>query len=97
MKIFRDLHSHLDNSPTELAQQTRTYLGISVEMQTSWRSARQALENWRESVEEKGVFVFKEAFEGDSVDGFCLIHEQFPVIYLNNSRSVCQTDFLTLS
>ena len=85
MKIFRDLHAHLDDSPTELAQQTRTYLGISVEMQTSWRSAREALENWRESVEEKGIFVFKEAFEGDSVDGFCLIHEQFPVIYLNNS------------
>ena len=48
---------------------------------------REALENWREQVEEKGIFVFKDAFRDDSVDGFCLIHEQFPVIYLNNSRS----------
>lgn len=87
MKIFRDLHAQLDDSVTELAQQTRSYLGISVEAQVSWRRAREAIENWRESVEEKGVFVFKEAFEGDSVDGFCLVHEQFPVIYLNNSRS----------
>ena len=87
MKIFRDLHAHLEDSPTELAQQTRTYLGISVEMQTSWRSAREALENWREQIEEKGIFVFKDAFRDDSVDGFCLVHEQFPVIYLNNSRS----------
>ena len=87
MKIFRDLHAHLDDSPTELAQQTRTYLGVSVETQASWRSGREALENWREHIEEKGIFVFKEAFRDDSVDGFCLVHEQFPVIYLNNSRS----------
>ena len=86
-KIFHDLHSQLDSSPTELAQQTRAYLDISVETQASWRNARAALENWREQVEEKGIFVFKDAFRDDSVDGFCLIHEQFPVIYLNNSRS----------
>ncbi len=86
-KIFRDLHPQLGDSPIELAQQTRAYLGISVETQASWRSAREALENWREQVEEKGIFVFRDAFRDDSVDGFCLIHEQFPVIYLNNSRS----------
>ena len=86
-KIFRDLHPQLGDSPTELAQQTRAYLDISVETQASWRSAKEALENWREQVEEKGIFVFRDAFRDDSVDGFCLIHEQFPVIYLNNSRS----------
>ena len=85
-KIFRDLHSQLDASATELAQQARAYLDISVETQASWRSA-EALENWREQVEEKGIFVFKDAFRDASVDGFCLVHEQFPVIYLNNSRS----------
>ena len=87
MKIFRDLRAQLNDSVTELAQRTRTYLGVSVETQASWRGAREALENWRAQVEEKGIFVFKDAFRNDSVDGFCLIHEQFPVIYLNNSRS----------
>ena len=86
-KVFRDLHAQLGDSPTELAQQTRAYLGISVETQAGWNSAKEALENWLESVEEKGIFVFKAAFQNDSVDGFCLVHEQFPVIYLNNSRS----------
>ena len=85
-KIFRDLHPQLGDSPIELAQQTRAYLDISVETQASWRSAKEALENWREQVEEKGIFVFKDAFRDDFVDGFCLVHEQFPVIYLNNSR-----------
>ena len=86
-KIFRDLHPQLGDSPTELAQQTRAYLDISVDTQAGWNSAKEALGNWRESVEEKGIFVFKAAFQNDSVDGFCLVHEQFPVIYLNNSRS----------
>ena len=86
-KIFRDLHAQLGDSPTELAQQTRAYLDISVDTQAGWNSVKEALGNWRESVEEKGIFVFKAAFQNDSVDGFCLVHEQFPVIYLNNSRS----------
>ena len=86
-KIFCDLHPQLGDSPTELAQQTRTYLDISVDTQAGWNSAKEALGNWLESVEEKGIFVFKAAFQNDSVDGFCLVHEQFPVIYLNNSRS----------
>ena len=85
-KIFRDLHAQLDRSPIELAQQTRAYLDISVETQASWSNAREALENWREQIEEKGIFVFKDAFHNDSIDGFCLVHEQFPVIYLNNSQ-----------
>ena len=86
-KIFQNLHPQLSDSATELAQQSRAYLDISVETQANWSSAKEALENWRESIEEKGIFVFKDAFRNDSVDGFCLVHEQFPVIYLNNSRS----------
>ena len=85
-KIFRDLHAQLDDSVTDLAQQTRAHLGISVETQASWSSTREALENWREQVEERGIFVFKDAFRDGLVDGFCLVHEQFPVIYLNNSQ-----------
>ena len=92
-KIFQDLHPQLSDSATELAQQTRIYLGISVETQASWNGTREALENWREQVEEKGIFVFKEAFRDNSVDGFCLVHEQFPVIYLNNSRSSARQIF----
>ena len=93
MKIFRDLHPQINDSVTELAQQTRSYLGISVETQAGWSSTKEALENWREQVEEKGIFVFKDAFQNDSVDGFCLVHEQFPVIYLNNSRSAVRQIF----
>ena len=86
MKIFRDLQTRPNDSAMALAQRARAYLNISVDTQTGWNSVTEALENWRDCIEEVGVFVFKEAFQDDSVDGFCLVHDEFPVIYLNNSR-----------
>lgn len=92
-KIFRDLHAHPLDSATALAQQTRAYLDLSVDTQASWKTAAEALENWRYSIEGAGIFVFKEAFQDDSVDAFCLVHDEFPVIYLNNSRPTVRQIF----
>ena len=86
LRIFRDLQARIDDSVVELAHQTREYLDISVETQASWKSPTEALEIWRNRVEEKGIYVFKDAFQDDFVDGFSLVHDEFPVIYLNNSR-----------
>ena len=85
-KIFRDLQARPTDSVTTLAQKTRTYLDINVNTQADWDNDREALTNWRDCIEEVGIFIFKEAFQDDSIDGFCLVHDEFPVIYLNNSR-----------
>lgn len=85
-KIFRDLHIQLRDSPFKLAKQTRTYLNIDIDEQKAWKNPTVALENWRECIEANGIFIFKDAFKDDSVDGFCLVHEEFPVVYLNNSK-----------
>lgn len=90
--IFRDLKlltSHItfnNDNAYKLAEESRAYLDISVEMQSNWVNKKTALENWRYHIQEKGIFVFKDAFKDELVDGFCLMHEEFPVIYLNNSR-----------
>ena len=86
LRIFRDLQARIDDSVVELAQQAREYLEVNVETQASWKNPTKALEIWRDRVEDKGVFVFKDAFQDEFVDGFSLVHDQFPVIYLNNSR-----------
>lgn len=92
-KIFRELQASPTDSATRLAQQTRLYLNISVATQAGWHNAAEALENWRDRVEEAGIFVFKEAFQDDSVDSFCLVHDEFPVIYLNNSKPLVRQIF----
>ena len=84
-RIFRDLQARLDDSVTDLARRTREYLDISVETQASWSDSTKALEIWRDCIEDKGIFVFKDAFQNEFVDGFSLVHDEFPVIYLNNS------------
>ncbi len=90
--IFRDIQptsSNIDLNEeyaSELAERTRAYLKISVEMQSNWENEKIALETWRNHIQEKGVFVFKDAFRDELVDGFCLLHYEFPIIYLNNSR-----------
>ena len=86
MKIFRDLQVRPNDSVMMLAQQARAYLNVDVTTQSDWNTLT-ALEEWRNCIEEAGIFVFKDAFQDDSVDGFCLVHEEFPVIYLNNSRA----------
>ena len=85
-KIFRDLQARPNDSVMMLAQQARAYLNVDVTTQSDWNTPT-ALEEWRDCIEEAGIFVFKDAFQDDSVDGFCLVHEEFPVIYLNNSRA----------
>jgi len=71
----------------ELASAIRKYLNISLNEQKSWDSIEGALENWRKTFEDSGVFVFKEAFKNDEFSGFCLYDKAFPLIIINNSMA----------
>jgi len=72
----------------------RSYLGIDLESQkTEWRRPDDALKAWRNAVEEKGVFVFKESLRQRDISGFCLYDEEFPIIYLNNSTAATRQIF----
>ena len=75
-----------------IIQQVRNELGISIEIQKSWKNTKIALDTWRNVLENKGIFIFKNAFREDKEepykkDGFCIYNEQYPIIYLNNSSS----------
>ena len=85
-RIFEISNIQNQNSPIELAKQIRLYLNVSLNEQTNWKNNAVAFERWRNHIEEKGIYIFKDAFKDDNIDGFCLIHNQFPVIYLNNSK-----------
>ncbi len=84
---------NVSNDIIVLAQQLRESLGISLEQQKSCRSAKEAFEMWRNCFLESGIYVFKEAFRDDSVSGFCLYDDVFPIIYVNNSMSFTRQIF----
>lgn len=79
-------------SPTDdIEEAARTVLNaLGVDLGTLRRtaaSASDALSAWRRAVEDSGIFVFKNAFEQASVSGFCLVDEEFPIIYINNGTT----------
>ena len=82
----RELRFGAGRPAAEAAAEVRRHLGISLDQQCGWPDARTALAHWRGRVEDCGIFVFKDSFQDDEISGFCLHHETFPLIYLNNNK-----------
>jgi Zn-dependent peptidase ImmA (M78 family)/transcriptional regulator with XRE-family HTH domain len=85
--ITRDLKVPVGVSVSDLADQLRAYLGVSLEQQVAWPTVEAALEEWRETFARVGVFVFKDAFHAKGYFGFCLYDDEFPIVYVNNSSA----------
>ncbi|MEO3427720.1 ImmA/IrrE family metallo-endopeptidase [Pelagibius sp. CAU 1746] len=83
--ISHDLGFPTNVEVTEMAEQVRAYLGVSLEQQCAWQDDDTALANWRDTLGEVGISVFKDAFRVPEYSGFCLYDDVFPVIYANNS------------
>ena len=92
-KIFKDLSFKPSDSVEGMVKAVRKCLGIDIKTQVGWRHTDLAFKMWRNSVEENGVFVFKEAFKQDEISGFCLYDDEFPVIYINNSMPLTRQIF----
>ena len=85
-QIFKELSFDVNQPLDQMTKNIREFLGISLDRQMSWKDTDEAFKNWRRQLEENGVFVFKDAFKDEGFSGFCLYDEEFPLIYINNSK-----------
>lgn len=85
-QIVRELSFKPRGSSEEMAAIVRRYLGIDLAEQAQWNDSKEAFKAWRNALEEHGLFIFKDAFLVEDFSGFCLYDEQFPIIYVNNSK-----------
>lgn len=85
--FFRELAVRPSENAVSLARRAKRYMGVSVEEQYKWPTIEQALKNWREIIEDRGIYVRKRSFEQKEISGFCLLDEEFPVISLNNGNT----------
>lgn len=92
-QIVRDLNFEPNIPAEDMAEQVRAYLEVSLEQQFECTTAEHAFKLWRMKFEESGVFVFKDAFREDSFSGFCLYDDQFPLVYVNNSKPFTRQSF----
>ena len=86
-QIFKELNFDVNQSIVEMTKTTRDFLGISLQQQIAWKDTNESFKSWRDRLEENGIFVFKEAFKDDGFSGFCLYDKEFPLIFINNSKS----------
>ena len=81
--ILRDVRLTPEMDIPAMAAQVRAYLGVTLERQRSWTNKEVAFEAWRGVLEDHGVAVFKDTFGDEATSGFCLYHQDFPLVYVN--------------
>ncbi len=91
-KIFIDIDAK-DMTAENMAKLTREYIDISMEEQFKFSGTESALRAWRHAIEEAVIFTFKNTFKNRYISGFSLLHEQFPIIVINNSNSFSRQIF----
>ncbi|PPD34118.1 MAG: DNA-binding protein [Methylomonas sp.] len=85
------------NKPiNQQAIKIREFLGIHMDQQMSWSSDDVALRQWRQAIEEAGIFVFKNSFMQKDISGFCLRDKNLPIIYVNNGTTKTRQIFSLL-
>ncbi|MCC7633623.1 ImmA/IrrE family metallo-endopeptidase [Stenotrophomonas rhizophila] len=95
-KIWNEVKLSIGDDLAAKARQIRATLGIDTEIQASWARDEDALKAWREAIEKRGIFVFKDSFKQTSISGFCLRDDEFPLIYINNSTTKTRQIFSLL-
>lgn len=84
------------NSAEEVAGLVRREIGLTSELQSLWRSTKEAFSQVRELLREKGFYVFLRPFKQESISGLSLYDSQYPVILLNNTRMPNSRKLFTL-
>lgn len=76
-----------DNSE-ETAEQIREFLGVNTERQFGWKNMWQALNSWKEIIEQQSVLVFQvSGVAVREMRGFSLWREMLPAVVLNSKDS----------
>jgi Zn-dependent peptidase ImmA (M78 family)/transcriptional regulator with XRE-family HTH domain len=83
--ITRDMRPGRNEDAVQFAGRVRSYLNVPLDRQSLWSGSAGALKQWRRSIEDAGVFVFKRSFKQESINGFCIHDEALPLIVINNS------------
>lgn len=85
--ITHDLSFKPTDNVDDIARTVRDYLGVPLETQFGWSDNEVALKEWRRVFFEVGVYIFKDQFRAEGFSGFCLYHDEFPIIYVNNTTT----------
>lgn len=95
-RLWQEIKLSIERPVIQQANDLRSAIGISLDKQIAWQADEIALKEWREAIEECGIFIFKAPFKQKEISGFCLLDAEFPLVYLNNSTSKTRQIFSLL-
>lgn len=72
----------------EAGARLRTWLGVTLDEQLRWSSAREAFDGWRDAAETAGVVVMELQLGKDGLRGFSLEDEFAPVVAVNTRENM---------
>jgi len=84
------IHAEIKDNPENVAREIREKLGVSIELQSSWRSDDYlALRTWRAGLEKIGVLVFQIPYVSLSeMRGLSISFDLLPIIGINSKENV---------
>jgi Zn-dependent peptidase ImmA (M78 family) len=94
--LWREITLSTAQRVSTQAQRVREALAIPLEQIRLLADDDAALKLWRRAVEARGIFVFKDSFKQGDISGFCLRHDEFPVVVINNSTTKTRQIFSLL-
>ena len=94
--LWREISLSTQRSISTQAQRIRDLLGVAVNQVREATTDDDALKLWRRAIEAHGIFVFKDSFKQGDISGFCLRHDEFPIILINNSTTKTRQTFSLL-
>lgn len=94
-RILKDLRFDDRVDLKYMSDAVRKYFDIDLVEQASWKDTDEAFKKWRKVFEDTGISVFKDSFSqkvgrqalDSPISGFCLFHQMYPIIYINNNKS----------
>lgn len=87
----------LTGSPAEAAAATRDWLKVSVSTQSGWKNDYEALREWRQALDARGILAFALQIGRDEVRGFSAWNPNAPLIVTNVSGVAPAARIFTLA
>jgi Zn-dependent peptidase ImmA (M78 family) len=76
--------AQLTDNPASLAARERKKFGVSIEEQQSWNGLAGARRQWRQRIEDRGIFTYMIPMPPDELSGFSIFHDDLAAICIND-------------
>jgi Zn-dependent peptidase ImmA (M78 family)/transcriptional regulator with XRE-family HTH domain len=88
--------SQITDNPASIAARERKKFGVSIEEQQSWNGLAGARRQWRQRIEDRGIFTYMIPMPPSELSGFSIFRDDFAAICINDREPTEGAKIFTL-